>query len=82
MDAIREATRQLGRGESLLTPDMSSSQGVEQPGEPPSPAHESRHATFMALLLLSCWRCSFISHSHHASRTGSSMQQEQPAPEL
>ena len=48
MDAIREATRQLGRGESLLTPDMSSSQGVEQPGEPPSPAHESRHATLEA----------------------------------
>ena len=32
MDAIREATKQLGRGESLLTPDMSSSQ-VEQSGE-------------------------------------------------
>ena len=48
MDAIREATKQLGRGESLLTPDMSSSQGIEQPGEPPSPAPESRHAPVVA----------------------------------
>ena len=52
MDAIREATKQLGRGESLLTPDMSSSQGIEQPGEPPSPAPESRRATQRALCML------------------------------
>lgn len=38
MDAIREATRQLGRGKSLLTPDMSSSQGVERPGDLPPDA--------------------------------------------
>ena len=49
MDAIREATKQLGRGESLLTPDMSSSQGVEQPGEPRSPAPESRRAPIIVL---------------------------------
>ena len=43
MDKIREATSQLGRGASLLTPDMSSSAGVEQPGELP-PEAQSPHS--------------------------------------
>ena len=43
MDKIREATTQLGRGASLLTPDMSSSAGVEQRGELP-PEAQSPHS--------------------------------------
>ena len=48
MDKIREATTQLGRGVSLLTPDMSSSAGVEQRGELPAEAQSphSRWAHF------------------------------------
>ena len=43
MDKMREAATQLGRGASLLTPDMSSSAGVERRGELP-PQAQSPHA--------------------------------------
>ena len=44
MEKVREATKQLGRGESLLTLDMASSEGMEQCPESPtaSSAPQSR----------------------------------------
>lgn len=50
MEKVREATKQLGRGESLLTPDMASSEGMEQRPESPAAASapQSRYVSLHA----------------------------------